>query len=66
MELYHHLYETDEVQGVLLRVMGAKERERLGGVFVSKSKGLIHDAKRTLDDILTVCNNNRLKKFLED
>lgn len=41
MELYHHLYETDQVQGVLLRVMGVKQREQMLQIINSKSKGLI-------------------------
>jgi hypothetical protein len=54
------------VQGILLRVMASEQRSKMLQVINSKSKGLITEAKKNLEELFRACTNRRIRKFIED
>lgn len=40
LELYHRIYNTDEVQGILLKVMNKQERQQFTDILNLKKRGL--------------------------
>lgn len=64
MELYHKIYDTDQVQGVLLKVMKSEERKQFTDILNLKKKGLVNEAKRTIESLLETCANYRLKSII--